>query len=62
MRWVADALDSLGHAFPFVALLPTSGDARRDEARERLYVRRLGFRRVSQTVAGGQTVTVLVRD
>ena len=40
---------------------PASGDARRDAARERLYVRRLGFRRVSETDAGGQTVTVLVR-
>ena len=62
MRWVVDALDSIGHGIPFVALLPASGDARRDAARERLYVRRLGFRRVSETVAGGQTVTVLVRD
>jgi len=61
MRWVADALDSIGDDIPFVALLPASGDARRDAARERLYVRRLGFRRVSETVAGGQTVTVLVR-
>ncbi len=61
MRWVGDALDSLGDAFPFVALLPASGDDRRDAARERLYVRRLGFRRVSETDAGGQTVTVLVR-
>jgi hypothetical protein len=61
MGWVGDALDSLGDSFPFVALLPASGDARRDAARERLYVRRLGFRRVSETDAGGQTVTVLVR-
>jgi len=62
MRWVVDALDSIGHGIPFIALLPASGDGRRDAARERLYVRRLGFRRVSETVAGGQTVTVLVRD
>jgi hypothetical protein len=61
MSWVADVLDSVGDAIPFVALLPASGDARRDAARERLYVRRLGFRRVSETVAGGQTLTVLVR-
>ena len=61
MRWVVDALDSIGDGIPFIALLPASGDARRDAARERLYVRRLGFRRVSETVAGGQTVTVLVR-
>jgi hypothetical protein len=61
MSWVADALDSIGDSIPFIALLPASGDARRDAARERLYVRRLGFRRVSETVAGGQSVTVLVR-
>jgi hypothetical protein len=61
MTWVADALDSIGDDIPFVALLPASGDARRDAARERLYVRRLGFRRVSETDAGGQTVAVLVR-
>lgn len=60
--WVADALDSVGDDIPFVALLPKSGDARRDAARERLYVRRLGFRRVSETSAGGQDVAVLVRD
>jgi hypothetical protein len=62
MSWVADALDSVGHDIPFVALLPLSGDARRDAARERLYARRLGFRRVGETVAGGQGVTILVRD
>ncbi len=62
MSWVADALDTVGDDIPFVALLPGSGDARRDAARERLYVRRLGFRRVSETSAGGQGVTILVRD
>jgi hypothetical protein len=62
MQWVAGALDSLGHEFPFVALLPVSGDPRRDAARERLYVRRLGFHRAAQTAAGGQAVTILVRD
>jgi hypothetical protein len=62
MRWVSDALDTVGAEIPFVALLPRSGDARRDAARERLYVRRLGFRRVSETAAGGQAVTILVRD
>ena len=62
MTWVADALDSVGDDIPFVALLPASGDARRDAARERLYVRRLGFRRVSETVAGGQEVAILVRS
>jgi hypothetical protein len=62
MQWVADALDAVGDEIPFVALVPASGDARRDAARERLYVRRLGFRRVSETSAGGQGVTILVRD
>lgn len=62
MRWVADALETVGDDIPFVALVPASGDARRDAARERLYVRRLGFRRVSETSAGGQGVTILVRD
>jgi hypothetical protein len=61
MQWVADALDSVGHEFPFIALVPVSGDARRDAARERLYVRRLGFNRAGQTAAGGQAVTILVR-
>src|SRR4051812_1215350 len=62
MEWVADALDSVGRSIPFVALLPATSDSRRDAARERLYVRRLGFRRVGETVAGGQGVTILVRD
>ncbi len=62
MGWVADALDAVGDDIPFVALVPASGTARRDAARERLYVRRLGFRRVSATSAGGQGVTILVRD
>jgi hypothetical protein len=62
MRWVADALDSVGDDIPFVALLPTSGNDRRDAARERLYVRALGFRRVTETVAGGQSTTILVRS
>jgi hypothetical protein len=62
MRWVADALDSIGRDIPLVALLPATGDAGRDAARERLYVRGLGFRRVSETSAGGQGMTILVRD
>jgi hypothetical protein len=62
LEWVADALDTVGDDIPFIALLPASGDARRDAARERLYARRLGFRRVSETSAGGQGVTILVRD
>ena len=62
MGWAADALDAVGDDIPFVALVPASGTARRDAARERLYVRRLGFRRVSETSAGGQGMTILVRD
>jgi hypothetical protein len=60
--WVLDALESVGDEVPFVALLPASGDERRDAARERLYVRRLGFRRTSEVVAGGQSVAILVRS
>jgi hypothetical protein len=62
MRWVGDALDTIGDEIPFIALVPASGHARRDAARERMYVRGLGFHRVSETVAGGQGVTILVRD
>jgi hypothetical protein len=62
VSWVSDALDTVGDDTPFVALVPVSGDARRDAARERLYARRLGFRRVGQTVAGGQGVAILVRN
>jgi hypothetical protein len=60
--WVLDALETVGDEVPFVALLPASGDERRDAARERLYVRRLGFRRTSEVVAGGQSVAILVRS
>jgi hypothetical protein len=62
VRWVSDALDAIGDDIPFVALVPASGDTRRDAARERLYVRRLGFRRVGEAEAGGQQVVILVRD
>jgi hypothetical protein len=62
MRWVADALDSIGHETSLVALLPVSGDDRRDAARERLYVRRLGFRLAGHTDGHGQRAAVLVRD
>ncbi len=62
MPWVADVLDTLGAVTPFVALLPDSGDARRDAARERLYTRRLGFRVAGRTRSSAQRVTVLVRD
>jgi hypothetical protein len=62
ISWVRDALDSVGGEIPFVALVPASGDPRRDAARERLYVRRLGFERVGETVAGGQGVSILVRS
>jgi hypothetical protein len=62
MEWVTAALDTVGPLRPYVALLPASGNDRRDAARERLYVRRLGFRAVGHTAAGGQSVTILVRD
>jgi hypothetical protein len=62
IRWVRDALDTVGDDVPFVALVPASGDPRRDTAREQLYIRRLGFRRVGETVAGGQGVAILVRE
>jgi hypothetical protein len=61
ISWVVDALDSVGDEIPFVALVPASGDPRRDAARERLYARRLGFERVGETVAGGQGVAILLR-
>ena len=61
IRWAVDALDSIGDDLPFVVLVPRSESPRRDAARERLYVRRLGFRRVSETDAGGQHVAILVR-
>jgi hypothetical protein len=62
MPWVSDVLDTIGALTPFVALLPASGDARRDAARERLYTARLGFRVAGRAHTSGQPVTILVRD
>jgi hypothetical protein len=62
MEWVADALDAVGPMRPYVALLPASGNDRRDAARERLSVRRLGFRVAGHVTARGQSLTVVVRD
>ncbi len=62
MPWVGDVLDTIGSVTPFVALLPDSGNARRDAARERLYTSRLGFRVAGRSRSTGQQVTVLVRD
>jgi hypothetical protein len=62
MPWVGDVLDTIGALTPFVALLPASGDARRDLARERLYTTRLGFRVAGRARSSGQQVTILVRD
>jgi hypothetical protein len=62
MPWVGEVLDTIGALTPFVALLPRSGDARRDAARERLYTSRLRFRVAGHASAGGQEVTILVRD
>jgi hypothetical protein len=62
MPWVGEVLDTIGALTPFVALLPASGDPRRDAARERLYTTRLGFRVAGQAQTAGQQVTILVRD
>jgi hypothetical protein len=62
MPWVGAVLDTLGALTPFVALLPASGDPRRDAARERLYTTRLGFRVAGRARTSGQQVTILVRD
>jgi len=62
MPWVAEVLDTIGAVTPFVALLPDSGDRRRDAARERLYTRRLGFRLAGHAVTGDHRVSILVRD
>lgn len=62
MPWVGEMLDVIGAVTPFVALLPDSGNARRDAARERLYTSRLGFRVAGRTRSAVQQVTVLVHD
>ncbi|MDQ1431304.1 MAG: hypothetical protein QOF40_1906 [Actinomycetota bacterium] len=62
MGWVGDVLDTIGALTAFVALVPASGDARRDAARVRLYTTRLGFRVAGQARTSGQQVTILVRD
>jgi hypothetical protein len=61
-KWMLDALDHVAGAASYVALVPASGDKRRDAARERLYARRLGLRTVGNTAAGGQSVTIMVHD
>jgi hypothetical protein len=62
MDWVSTALRTVDDGTPFVALLPASGNDRRDAARERLYTRRLGARTVGRVDAGGQQVAILVLD
>jgi hypothetical protein len=62
MPWVAEILEKVGEVTPYVALLPESGDQRRDAARERLYIRRLGFRLAGHAETGGDRVAILVRD
>ncbi len=62
MPWAAEMLDSIGDVTPFVALLPHSGNERRDAARVRLYTKRLRFRDVGTATAGGQRVSILLRD
>jgi hypothetical protein len=61
MPWVRDMLRTISGITPFVALLPDSGDPRRDAARERLYTR-LGFRVAGRAATGGQHVSILVHD
>jgi hypothetical protein len=62
MPWAAEVLDAIGMVTAFVALLPDSGDPRRDSARVRLYTRRLGFRFAGTAIAGGRGMSILVRD
>ena len=62
MPWASAVFDTIGAITPFVALLPDSGDARRDSARERLYTSRLAFRVAGRARVAGQQVTVVVRD
>ncbi len=62
MPWVAEMLDTIGAVTPFVALVPNTGDDRRDSARVRLYTQRLGFRVAGAATAGGQSISILVRD
>jgi hypothetical protein len=62
MPWAAEMLETMGAVAPFVVLVPNSGNDRRDSARVRLYTRRLGFRLVGTATAGGQGVSILVRD
>ena len=62
MPWAGDVLATIGALTPFVALLPVSGDARRDAARQRLYTTRLGFRVAGRAGSTGQQFTILVRD
>jgi len=62
MPWATEVFDAMGHLSALVALLPGSGDARRDRARERLYTGQLGFRVASRLAPGGQELSILVRD
>ena len=62
MPWVAGLLDTFGTVTRLVVLVPNSGDVRRDAARVRLYCGRLGFRAVGTASAGGQCVSILVRE
>jgi hypothetical protein len=62
MPWAGEVFDIIGALTAFVALLPDSGDHRRDAARTRLYTSRLGFRVAGRTGTNGQQATILVRD
>jgi hypothetical protein len=61
IEWAADAMTFASQDTQLVALVPVSGNARRDAARERMYVRRLGFQVVGRTRARGQEAAILVR-
>ena len=62
IEWAAEAMTFASQDTPLVALVPVSGNARRDAARQRMYVRRLGFRVVGRTSGRGQQAVILVRS
>ena len=62
MRWVADALDAVGDDIPFVALVPASGTRAATRRANGSTCAGSGSDGSSETSAGGQGVTILVRD
>ncbi len=59
--WIVEILDALGAHTSFAALLPGSGRARRQRARERIYTTRFGFHVAERTTIAGKELTILVR-